>query len=337
MRPLANPGILKELLSEAGVSNPKNNKKAYILTCPLCNKREKLYIRKTDGRFVCWYCKEKSNFQGAPEFVFHELTGKSVGELQALLYGQEQLKGSVVLDVNFTDFFDDSEEVSVLAQPLPTVEENPDFRDLDGQWGAPGRKYLESRGISLDLALKYGIRYWPSKSRIVFPVRSQGRLLGWQSRTIKPDKWIGEDGEIYSVPKALTYEGLAKDRTLMFADRIDADHAVLCEGPIDAIKADLCGGNVASLGKAVSGFQLSLLLNSGISKLYFGLDPDASDEVQRLVDKFSAHEISLYDMRPKDGRDLGAMSLEEVYELYKQAPKVNKASIFIYLKDWNEF
>jgi hypothetical protein len=177
--------------------------------------------------------------------------------------------------------------------------------------------------------------FWPAESRVVFPVTSNEKLLGWQSRTILPDKWIGEDGEIHSVPKALTYSGLAKDRTLMFADRIVGSHAVLCEGPIDAIKAHLVGGNVASLGKAVSKYQLNLLVNSGITKLYIGLDPDASDEVSGIIRKLSEYDIEIYDMRPPNG-DLGAMTFEAVYDLYLNAPKVNAANIFLNLKDWHD-
>lgn len=339
MLPLSNPSVLKELLEEAGVGRPKHNKKAFILTCPRCEKRDKLYIRKTDGRFVCWYCKEKSNFQGAPEFVFAELTGKSISELRMVLYGHEGTTGFVSLDVSFKDYFDDDESTEDLptgALPHPEVCESPDFRDLDSQWGEPGAKYLEGRGIPLTLAMEYGIRYWPARSRVVFPVKSKGRLLGWQSRTIKPDSWIDEDGDLVSIPKALTYEGLAKDRVLMYADRITGDHAVIAEGPMDGLKAHMCGGNVVTLGKAVSLYQLNLLVTSGVSKLYFALDPDASQEVQSLIDKVTNlyGGIKMYDMRPRDSRDLGKMSFEEVYDLYCSAPEVTRANLFIFLKDF---
>lgn len=337
MKPLARPSIIKELLEEAGAGKPKQNGKAFILTCPRCEKKDKLYIRKSDGRFVCWVCKERSNFQGSPEYVFAELTGRPIAELRGLIHGDSSLTGEVTLDVSIKDFFDeeDGDDFELVAQPLQPVELDPDFRDLDSVWAAPGVEYLQRRGIPKEIALQYGIMYWPAERRVVFPVSSHGKTYGWQSRTIDPDKWIGEDGEIYSIPKALTYSGLRKDRALMFSDRINAEHAVLCEGPIDAIKAHLCGGNVASLGKAVSKYQLNLLVNSGIKRLYLGLDPDASEEVAGVVRKLSDYDIDLYDMRPPTG-DLGGMTFDQVYDLYKNAPKVNAAHLFISLKEWNE-
>jgi hypothetical protein len=339
--PLSNPGVLLELIEEAGVGRPKQNKKAFILTCPRCEKSNKLYIRKRDGRFVCWYCKEKDNFQGAPEYAFAEITGKSIAELQKRLYGHEGTTGFVALDVTFNDYFDDEdlqEDMPVGALPHPDCVLYPDFRDLDSQWSAPGLEYLAGRGIPYDIAKEYGLMYWPARSRVVFPVKSQGRLLGWQSRTIKPESDLDEEGNIIQRVKALTYEGLAKDRVLMFADRVTGKHAVVTEGPVDGIKAHLCGGNVVTMGKAVSMYQLNLLITSGVEELYWGLDPDASEELASLIDKVTERnpDIRHFDMRPRDHRDLGKMSFEEVYDLKMTAPRVTRGNLFIYLKDFND-
>lgn len=334
MRELIKPGIIAELLAEAGLAKPKQNSISFILECPRCLKKDKLYIRKKDGRFVCWVCKERDGFQGAPEYALTEIMQRPVREIQGILYGAEGITGSLALDIELTDFFDGTDEIPTIAQPLPEVLDSPDFRDIDSEWGLPGAKYLESRGIPMHIALEYGIRYWPARSRIVFPVKSKGKLLGWQCRIIRPDQYIDEDGDIVKIPKALTYEGLKKDRALMFADRIVGEHAILTEGPIDAIKAHKCGGNVSSLGKAVSQTQLNLLRFSGIKKLYLGLDPDASDEIGRILNVLGG-DMELYDMRPPPDTDLGAMSFDDVYQLYKSAKQVTKANLFLYLKEWN--
>ena len=123
----------------------------------------------------------------------------------------------------------------------------------------------------------------------------------------------------------------------MFGDRITGDHAVLCEGPVDALKAHLCGGNVCSLGKLVSIYQLNLLRNSGIRKLYLALDPDAFMEAGRLL-RDVADELEVYDMRPpaslSDDTDLGKMSLEAVRDLMVAAPRLDRHHMFLYLKDF---
>jgi hypothetical protein len=327
------PGILKDLLSEAGLEKVKENSKSYIFDCPRCHKKDKLYLRKTDGRFVCWICKETDNFQGAPEFLFTELLGTPVGELRRKIWGIDGPVATVHIQIELKDFFGDEDEIEVIDSPMLPVEPNPEFRALTSQWSVRGVEYLASRGVPIEVALRYGIQYWPMAKRIVFPVKSNGLLLGWQSRYIEATEGIDEDDNPFKVLKALTYDGLKKDKVLMFADRITDKHAILCEGPMDAIKCDLVGGNVCSMGKAVSKRQLELLKNSGISKLYLGLDPDASREVERIVKEMSSF-MEIYDMRPPTHTDLGAMSFEEVKELFYKAPKVTSANIFVYLKDF---
>lgn len=336
MTPLKDPSVLADLISEAGVGKPKQNSKSFILTCPRCSKKDKLYIRKKDGRFVCWVCAERDGFQGAPEYALTELTGRSIPELRNILYGMETTNGNLFLQLDFSDFLDPEEDILLPYQQQ--VEPHPDFRDLDSPYGGPGLAYLEGRGISLEIAKAYGVVYWPARSRVVFPVVSGGRLLGWQSRTIKPTEEFDEETQqILKIPKALTYEGLDKAKVLMFADRlVNSAHAVLAEGPIDGIKAHLVGGNVVTMGKVVSETQLNLLRCSGIRKLYLALDPDASIEAQKIVRKMYGDDIEIYDMRPKPGLDLGAMSFDEVYDLYRAAPRVTPANLFLFLEKWNE-
>jgi hypothetical protein len=321
---------------EAGAGT-RGNSKSWIMHCPRCKKKDKLYIRKADGRFVCWYCKEVDNFQGSPEYVLAELLGRNPADLRKDLYGDVGPEATVWLSLTLRDFYEDEEVEGKPDEQLPTVEMNPDFRGLDTEWGSPGAKYLEKRGVPLQVAMEYGVVYWPKEKRVVFPVTSQGRLLGWQSRYIEATEWIDQETDnLVKIPKALTYTDLKKDRVLMFSDRIRENHAVLCEGPLDAMKAHLCGGNVASLGKAVSKHQLQLLRTSGISKLYVGLDPDAAPEIKRVVDELY-RDVEIYDMRaPAPYADLGEMTMEEVKMCYDAAPRVNRGTIFLFLKDHYE-
>lgn len=331
-----NPTIIKELLDESGASYNQNSV-SYILTCPRCRKRQKLYIRKKDGIFCCWVCKETDGFRGKPEWVFAELLGQSPKELRTRIYGTSLGTGALYLDVQLRDFYDPEEmdEEPPGAAFFPEVMPDPGFRDLDSAAAAEGRKYLESRGISLEIAKVYDIQYAPADNRVIFPIKSGGRLLGWQARLAGPSEyWDAENGVQVSVPKALTSFGLKKDRLFMFGDRLAGSrHAVLCEGPVDALKAHLCGGNVASMGAAVSATQLQLLRNSGIERLYLALDPDAYRDAQRVVKELCT-DMEIYDMRPRlPHKDLGEMSMEAVKELFDAAPRIDRNYLFIYLKD----
>lgn len=326
-------GAIKSLLDEGGIDY-KVNSKSFIMACPRCQKRDKLYIRKNDGRFVCWVCRDSDGFGGQVEWALSELLGRPVSEIRQKLYGVGEGDRSVYLNLQLIDFFGEDDAVPEALEPLLEVEPDPGFRDLETDAGKDGREYLESRGIPLEVAKEYGIQYWPVKKRVVFPVRSHGQLLGWQDRYIGPtDYFDGELGIPVSIPKTITSTGLKRDQALMFVDRITSDHAILCEGPIDAIKAHACGGNVASMGKAVSRQQLNLLKNSGIRKLYIALDPDAFVESGNILREMG-DDFEIYDMRPPTKyKDLGEMPIPEVQELFKNAPRINKSFFYIYVKD----
>lgn len=325
---------IKSILDEGGVSYHQNTR-SFILTCPRCNKPKKLYLRKTDGRFVCWVCKDVSGFSGKAEWCLTELIGTPVKELQVYLYGATNNQ-ILLLDVEINDFFDEEDEFQAFQpEVLPEVMPDPDFRPLAG---TEGEKYLLGRGIPLSVAEQYGIMYYPKRKSVVFPVASNSKLLGWQTRVVGPTRWFDEELQVeVRVPKAMTSVGLKKDRTFMFGDRLSGvEHAILCEGPIDAIKAHLCGGNIATLGKVVSATQLNLLLYSGVKRLYLALDPDAFMEAGKVLRELSGR-IDVYDLRPPaQYSDLGDMPLEEVFELFKAAPKLYPQHIFMYLENHYE-
>ena len=115
----------------------------------------------------------------------------------------------------------------------------------------------------------------------------------------------------------------------MFNARLlNSDHCVLAEGPISSIKAHLCGGNVASMGKDVSDTQLNIIKNR-VSKLYLALDPDATTVIERVCRQLHG-EMDVFLLMPSDGyEDLGKMSPEQVFEQFKKAPSAfGKTSFF---------
>jgi len=327
---------IRALLQEYGVSF-KPNSKSFIMSCPRCRKSQKLYIRKTDGRFVCWHCKEVDNFHGRPEYALAELCGLPVAEIQKILYGEATGKPTAIyLSIDVADFEDEDSADFVDVKPeMKPVAWPLDFYPLDHELGGKGARYLEARGVPLSVAMEYGIRYCPAKTSVVFPVQSQGHLYGWQTRLVENDKpyWDERRRRIVTPLKAITSTDLKRDQVLMFSDRLNGSrHCVLGEGPIDALKAHLCGGNVASLGKAVSDTQLELIRNSGVDKLYLGLDPDAYLELDRIRKKM--RDLVLYDFRPPAPfKDLGEMQMEAVKYHFDNAPILNPGHVIIYLKN----
>lgn len=325
---------IRELLQTSGVDF-KSNSKSFIMDCPRCNKSGKLYMMRQSGRFVCFYCREIEGYQGKPEFALVDLCGLRLSEVRKALYNDEPQGSGLILGVGMQEFTDeDDDDYMDLAPTLKSVEWPSDSLILDRPDAAPGVRYLESRGVPMGLAMEYSIRYWPSERRVMFPVISRGKLLGYQSRLIEKDKpyWNERLRKVVSPQKILTNSELKRDQTLMFSDRITGDHAILCEGPLDALKAHCGSGNVAAMGKAVANSQLQLLRNSGITKLYLALDPDAYLELDRL--RRALADITLYDLRPPAPyKDLGDMPILEVKGLVDRAPVINPAQIVFYMKN----
>lgn len=326
---------IQEMLQGAGIAF-KNGPRSFILDCPKCFKSQKLYIRKTDGRFICFYCSEINNFKGKPEYVLSLLTKLPITEIKKILFGDDSddTRDSYVRFVPKDFLGDNEEEEEIVIETetiLPEVKYPPSVVTVENHEGAV--KYLESRGVTLEIAKQYKLMYDVASKRIVFPVTYQNRILGWQGRYIGKTEYYDEETDsMVSIPKILTTPGLARDKTLMFRDRLfKSEHCVLCEGPFDAIKAHLCGGNVASMGKIVSRHQLDLIRQAGVNRLYLALDPDAAREARKIVQ--SMKDMEIFDMRPTDAKDLGEMSFEDVKKLFDNASKLDNSKVLIYLRN----
>lgn len=322
------PNVLDQYIRSSGLSYAQNSQ-SFIFTCPRCDRKKKLYISKSSGRFVCWRCAETENYKGRPERALADLLGVPVRTVQFALYGGDNVPVEVHLDFQLIDFFADEDERDEDARVIPATFWPADYLEIDDPRAHRGRAYLRGRGIGLPMAKIYGLRYSAQQERVVFPVAEGESLYGWQARTIKPDP----DIQRFRIPKIMSSTGIPRSKTLMFADRLQGyEHAILCEGPVDAIKAHFCGGNVAAMGKAVSAGQMKLLINGGVKRLYLALDPDASDEMQRLVrDHFD--DFELFEMRATGGgkADLGKMSYQDVYELFLDAKPLRPGHLFFYL------
>jgi len=327
---------IRALLQENGVSF-KTNSKSFIVGCPRCRKPDKLYIYRAGSRFTCFVCGELEGFRGKPEYALVELCGIPMKEIRDRLYGKSaSAPTELFLTLEGFDFGNEDEEDYIEVEPaLKQVDWPFDFYPLDHKFSEKGVKYLESRGIPLSVAMEYGIRYCPPKLSVAFPVQSQGVLYGWQTRLVEGDQpfWSDSMKKVVKPLKTITSKDFKKERALMFADRLNGSrHVVLTEGPFDSLKAHLCGGNVAAMGKAVSKFQIEILKNSGIEKVYMGLDPDAYLEIDRVRKEF--YGFPVYDLRPPAPyKDLGEMPLEAVKYLFDNAPILHPTQVVIYLKN----
>ena len=339
------PEALASFIEEAGLSY-KQNSVSYIFDCPRCRKRDKLFIRKRDGRFICWFCATTEGYRGNPEIALSDLAQRSIRDVAKALYGSRYQGPVTSLNLRVCDFYGDDDIVDPDAVDVPTMQMPYDFFPIDHEWSVVGATYLEGRGIPLEVAKRYNLHYAPAKRRVIFPVELDGRLVGWQERLVIPNRfWSEEQQKFVEAPKILSSKGIPTANVVMFADRLKgSEHVVVCEGPIDAIKADACGGNVATMGKAIGPGQVKtirdpsrltrqhvgMMANSGIKKVYLGLDPDAAAETARLVRAFS--DLEVYKMTPPPPfKDLGEMGFRDVRTLFEKADRIGPGRMFLRL------
>lgn len=325
---MINQTALEELIGSSGLSM-RQNSRSWIFTCPRCGKEDKLYMHKKGGRFVCWVCKETIGYQGQPEFALKDLLHRSLNDIKSLLYGDSAYAPAIpgMLVGQLRDYFGEDDEVEEEVEALVPVHWPHHFFPIDHKAAKRGLEYLQSRGIDADMARRYGCRYSPTDMRVGFPIAMGGVLYGWQARAIFNTRVEADNGDVFEVPKIQTPKGVRKDQMLMFADRlVGSEHAVVAEGPVDAIKADLCGGNVATMGKAVSQKQIGLLLNSGVKKIYLAQDPDAQAESRRLVAEFEG--LRVFQLFPdKSSKDLGEMDPQAVLAEFQAAPEYTPGAL----------
>lgn len=322
------PARLEAYIKNAGLSY-RPTSKSFIFTCPKCGKEDKLWIFRHSGNFVCFVCRETESFSGSAEWALTLLTGQSVAEIRRELYGIQNYQSSTALILDFGDGEDEDEEIEDEPE-LAEVEWPYDCYSLDHKWSKNGLLYLEGRGIDAELAEAYQIRYCPPRRSVAFPVYVGTKLVGWQYRIIDPEKVTLEDGTVATRLKTISDAGededFPRDRVVMFQNRlVAAKAAVVCEGPVDAIKAHLVGGNIATMGKAISDAQIDIIKRSGVSTIYLALDPDAASEITPLMFRFGP-EVEFRRVRvPKQFKDLGAMTVEQARDAILSAPVVEPA------------
>lgn len=317
----------RQILEAEGIAGPVGRtSKSLVFNCPACSKKKKLYVRLWDGRYRCWYCKDQNGMDGPIESLLAKLLDIPLQQARERIRGEEgqALKPRIELP----EFNDDPE--TEFWEVFPETSWDWHSLPIDDPRSERGAEYIKSRGVSIEIAKEYDIHYSPIMRQVQFPVKENGRLLGWQGRLVIPHEWIDENGIFHSGLKTWTSPGTPRDSVLMFQDRIErGTHALLGEGPFDAIKGHLCGGNVASMGKTVTRWQLEVLKQKGIDTLYLGLDPDAAPESMKIIRKFATNaKIKKLDI--PDGQDLGAMSMEEVLEAFKGAKPVFAWQIFVH-------
>lgn len=318
------------LIDEAGLSYKEKERTIYT-TCPECGKDDKLSILKANGATICY--RGSCGFKGFFDRWLAATMGITIEQARA------KLKTSGIdyeseLQVFDNETVSQAEQLQTIDWPLPSLVA------IDSQNFPEGLNYLNSRGITKEVAAKYGIMYCPSvaqvsrvwTNRVYLPVRRGGKVYGFQARSISPTE---------PHLRMLNNTGFRRDALVMFEDNLKGcDHVILCEGPFDAMKFDVCGGAVATMGKVVTDKQLKLIESYHPKKVYLALDEDAHAEINKLIKSFTVPVYivtvpkSCVDRCKAAGKkaDFGECTPKECYEAYLGAELADETTLMLSLE-----
>lgn len=310
-----------ELIGEQGL-DLRETERTLHTTCPVCGKSDKLSILKDNGATICY--RGSCQFKGWFEDWLAQTAGITVKEAKA------KIRGPSAVSSYDLEQEEGQEEGAVMPIQWPI----PGLVSIGSEYFPEGRAYLESRGIPVDVAAAYGIMYGPDTSqlqpsamqrRVYIPiVRENKRCYGFQARAI--DKVDDKD-------RMRNNTGFRRDRLVMFEDKLAAvRHAIICEGPFDAMKFHKVGGAVATMGKVVTDKQLELIKSYRPARVYLALDDDAADEIMALTNKF---ECPVYYVRVPESAvarcranrkkaDFGECTFDECVQAISEAELVDE-------------
>jgi len=321
---------IKEIIAEQGLEF-KEKQRTIHTTCPQCGLSDKLSILKENGASICY--RGSCQFKGWFDDWLALTAGISKKEASEKIFETRRLtlEETLRIEINLDDnAMPEFTGMDAIEWPLDGA------LTLDSIEAYEGANYIIRRGIPIVIAMKYGIMYSSRTRRILIPVMRDGVCFGWQGRAI--DLVDNKDRMRNNI-------GFRRDSLVMFLDQLKgSNHGIICEGPFDAMKFNMIGGNIATMGKIVSDKQFKLIADSGIKKLYFAMDDDAADEMNQIRQKVVAIECYKIELPQACAQrcasvgkkaDFGECTFEEAAQAFHDAQIFDQTYVLVYLKGAN--
>ena len=266
--------------------------------CPYCHRELKMGVNLSMYRTNCFRCNEHPNpsqlvmdIEGFDRY--HELINfLNSGKFDELEFHEEKVELAE-------------------AKPLYLPE---GFRILNlgqSQVAKSIRGYVKSRGFVISELSKHGIGYATKGAYfgyLIIPFYYRGQLRYYNARNV-----IGQGPRYNNPNKDIT--GVGKEFIIFNHDALEMYRSVfICEGALNALT--IGDRAIATMGKAISAFQVNELLKSQCERFIILLDPDAKEYAINLALKLVAYKKVKVVFLPdgKDVNDLGrSQTLKLVY------------------------
>lgn len=267
-----------------------------IPTCPYCGREEKLGVNLSMYRTNCFRC----NAHPSPAQLIMDIEGFT--EYHELI---SFLNNGQFDELQF------KEEKIELAESKP-IYLPEGFRNIslgDSQLAKSIRGYVKKRGFSVDQFSRYGIGYGTmgeTYGYLIIPFYYHGQLKYYNARNV-----IGKGPRYNNPDKDIT--GLGKQFIIFNHDALEMYRSVfVCEGALNALT--MGDRAIATMGKAISAYQVNQLIKSPVNRFILLLDFDARDYAINLALKLVAYKkvkVILF----KDNRDVNDLGKKAVLKM----------------------
>lgn len=313
---------------------PRDSGANWILTCPQCEKEEKLYVLMDDkvtrkgtmprGSYICYYCADS---EGGG-------TGRGILQLISYLEDVDFIDAAKVLakyssgkDGDFADavqeaftmLYNESDRTVTAEDDIPEVKLPRRFVPIDHDHVPP---YLLERDISVKRAMRYGLGYARQgkyRNRLIVPVYFNDYCAGFQAR------WMAKDPP-KGVKKTLFPKQAKMGNVLFNYDEVKmCRRVVLVEDPWSAIHI----GRTATtgFGTKLSAAQLDLLMRTEAHEIVVMWDEDAYEKSLRFAGTLAPF-WQVRCVRLPDARDPDEHDTEYLRELIAETPLLTPTDAF---------
>ena len=267
--------------------------------CPYCHRELKMGINLSMYRTNCFRCNQHPN----PSQLVMDIEGfNTYPELINFLNSGK---------FDELEFKEDKVELAE-AKPLYL----PDgFRILSlgkSQVAKSIRGYVKNRGFNIDKLSRYGIGYSTNGSYfgyLIIPFYYKGQLRYYNARNV-----IGTGPRYNNPNKDIT--GIGKEFIIFNYDALEMYRSVfICEGALNALT--LGDRAIATMGKAISAYQVNELLKSPCQRFIILLDPDAKRYAINLALKMVTYKKVKVVFLP-DGKDVNDLGRKQTLKLVYQ-------------------
>ena len=267
--------------------------------CPYCHRELKMGVNLSMYRTNCFRCNEHPN----PSQLVMDIEGfETYHELINFLNSGK---------FDELEFHEEKVELAE-AKPLYLPE---GFRILSfgkSQVARSIRGYVKSRGFSIQELSRHGIGYAtkePYFGYLIIPFYYKGQLRYYNARNV-----IGTGPRYNNPNKDIT--GVGKEFIIFNYDALEMYRSVfVCEGALNALTMGDRG--IATMGKAISAYQVNELLKSSCERFIILLDPDAKKYAINLALKLVAYKKVKVVFLP-EGKDVNDLGKKETLKLVYQ-------------------